>query len=151
MMIHAHRCGSVFLCASVAVAASLIAAADQMDTSAVRIVAASGNDSGQDDNFRLAAVRHGAKATDPGHAGIWKAATPPRGTMHGEFENNDPIGLAAGVTIKADCSINWVDPDSRKRYCFSTATSLVVFLDVPHAYLARATKSWDRIITSANR
>jgi hypothetical protein len=64
---------------------------------------------------------------------------------------NDPIGLSAGVTIKADCSINWVDPDSRKRYCFSTATSLGVFLDLPHAYLVRVIKNWDRMITSANR
>lgn len=151
MMIYAHRCGSVFLCASVAIAASLIAAADQMDTPAVRIVAAVRNDARQDDDFRLAALRHGARAADPEHAGIWKAAIPPSGTMHGEFENNDPIGLSAGVTIKADCSINWLDPDSRKRYCFSTATSLVVFLDMPHAYLARATKNWDRIITTANR
>jgi hypothetical protein len=151
MMIHAYHCGSVLLSASVAVAASLIVAADQMDAPAARIVAASRSDAGQDDNFRLAAVRHGAKATDPGQAGIWKAATPPSGTMHGEFENNDPIGLSAGVTIKADCSINWVDPDSRKRYCFSTATSLVVFLDLPHAYLVRAIKNWDRMITSANR
>jgi hypothetical protein len=71
--------------------------------------------------------------------------------MHGEFENNDPIGLSAGVKIKADCSINWVDPDSRRRYCFSTATSLVVFLDAPHAYLARARKKWDRINMSADR
>ena len=150
-MIHAYRRGSVLLSASVAAAASLIGAADQMDAPAVRIVAASRNDAGPDDNFSLSAVRHGAKATDPDHVGIWKAAVPPSGTMHGEFENNDPIGLSAGVKIKADCSINWVDPDSRRRYCFSTATSLVVFLDVPHAYLARAIKNWDRIATSANR
>ncbi len=151
MNVHACRCGSVLVSASVAVAATLIVAADQMDAPAVRIVATSRNDASQDDNFRLAAVRHGANARDPDHAGIWKAATPPSGTMHGEFENNDPIGLSAGVKIKADCSINWVDPDSRKRYCFSTATSLVVFLDAPHAYLARAIKNWDRITTSANR
>jgi hypothetical protein len=151
MMSHVYRCGSVLLSASVAAAASLIVAADQMDAPAVRIVAASRNDAGQDDNFPLAAVRHGADATDPDHAGIWKAAIPPSGTMHGEFENNDPIGLSAGVKIKADCSINWVDPDSRRRYCFSTATSLVVFLDVPHAYLARARTNWDKINMSANR
>ena len=71
--------------------------------------------------------------------------------MHGEFAGHDPVGLSAGVKIKADCSINWVDPDSRKRYCFSTATSLVVFLAVPHAYLARAIENWERINTSANR
>ena len=75
---------------------------------------------------------------------------PPKGTMHAEFENSDPIGLSAGVTIKADCSINWVDPDSGKRYCFSSATSLIVFLDAPHSYLARALKNWDRINTVAS-
>ena len=151
MKVHACRCGSVLLSASVAAAATLVVAADEMDAPAVRIVATSRSDAGQDDHFRLAAVRHGANATDPDHAGIWKAAIPPSGTMHGEFENNDPIGLSAGVKIKADCSINWVDPDSRRRYCFSTATSLVVFLDLPHAYLARARKHWDRINMSANR
>jgi hypothetical protein len=151
MKVHACRRGSVLLSASVAAAATLIVAADPMDTPAMRVVVTSRNDAGQDDNFRLAAVRHGANATDPDHAGIWKAAIPARGTMHGEFENNDPIGLSAGVKIKADCSINWVDPDSRRRYCFSTATSLVVFLDVPHAYLARARKNWGRINMSANR
>jgi hypothetical protein len=151
MTSHVYRCGSVLLSASVAAAASLIVAADQMDAPAERIGAASPNDAGQDDNFRLATMRHGANATDPDHAGIWKAAIPPSGTIHGEFGNDDPIGLSAGVTIKADCSINWVDPDSRMRYCFSTPTSLIVFLDAPHAYLARAIKNWDRINTSANR
>jgi hypothetical protein len=151
MMSHVYRFGSALLSATIAAAASLVVAADQMDPPAVRIAAASPNDAGQDDNFRLATMRHGANATDPDHAGIWKAAIPPSGTMHGEFGNNDPIGLSAGVKIKADCSINWVDPDSRLRYCFSTATSLIVFLDTPHAYLARAIKNWDRIKTSANR
>jgi hypothetical protein len=151
MMSHVYRCGSVLLSATIAAAASLVVAADQMDPPAVQFVAASPNDAGQDDNFRLVKMRHGANATDPDHAGIWKAAIPPSGTMHGEFGNNDPIGLSAGVRIKADCSINWVDPDSRLRYCFSTATSLIVFLDTPHAYLARAIKNWDRINTSANR
>lgn len=84
---------------------------------------------------------------DPGlpHAdpsvGIWKAVVPP-GAMHGEFANNDPLGLVAGVAIPADCSINWIDPDAGKRYCFSSATSLVVFLDAPHAYLERARTQW---------
>jgi hypothetical protein len=142
---------SLLLSLSVAAAASLIVAAAERDAPAVRIVAASPNDAGQDDNFRLATMRHGANLTDPDHAGIWKAAIPPSGAMHGEFGNNDPIGLAAGVKIEADCSINWVDPDSRMRYCFSTPTSLIVFLDAPHAYLARATKNWERINTSANR
>ena len=96
-----------------------------------------------DDGFRSAVAQHDGAATDADHAGIWKAAVPPRGTTPGEFAGNDPLGLAAGVRIRADCSINWVDPDSHKRYCFASATSLVVFLDSPHSYLARARANWD--------
>jgi hypothetical protein len=87
----------------------------------------------------------GVAASDPATAGIWKAVVPPAGVMHGEFDNDDPVGLAAGVRIPADCSINWVDPDAGRLYCFSTATSLVVFLDTPHAYLRRAQAQWLRL------
>jgi hypothetical protein len=100
------------------------------------------------DDFRTAAVLHGATATDPDHAGIWKAATPPPGSTPGEFDDNDPVGLAAGQRIKADCSVNWVDPDSGKRYCFSTATSLVSFLTAPHQYLLQAGGVWNRLKSS---
>jgi|SRR5580658_5791936 hypothetical protein len=89
-----------------------------------------------------AAVAHGATTGDAARAGIWKAVMPPSGSMHGEFDNNDPLGLAAGARIPADCSLNWVDPDFHKLYCFSTATSLVYFLDSPRAFLARARKNW---------
>ena len=89
-----------------------------------------------------AATQHGAESSDPSRVGIWKAATPPVGSMHGEFGGNDPVGLAAGTRIPADCSINWVDPDSHKLYCFSSATSLVYFLDSPHAFLRRALENW---------
>ena len=95
------------------------------------------------EQFRAAVTAHGINATDPAHAGIWKAATPAAGAVRGEFSNNDPIGLSAGVRIWADCSINWIDPDTHRRYCFSSATSLVVFLETPHTYLARAVKNWD--------
>jgi hypothetical protein len=77
--------------------------------------------------------------------GIWKAVVPRPGTMQGEFENNDPIGLYAGVRIKADCSVNWVNPDDHKLYCFSSATSLVFFLDAPASYLDQARKSWRKL------
>jgi hypothetical protein len=97
------------------------------------------------DDFRSAAVLHGAAATDPDHAGIWKGAIPPPGTTRGEFDDNDPVGLSSGERIGADCSINWVDPDSGKRYCFSTATSLVSFLQAPHRYLAQAEGVWNRL------
>ena len=88
-----------------------------------------------------AAAQHGANASDAAHAGIWKAVSPSR-MMHGEFESNDPIGLSVGKKIKADCSLNWADPDFGKLYCFSSATSLVYFLNAPRSYLARARKNW---------
>jgi len=102
-------------------------------------------------DFRSAALRRGAGATDADHAGIWKAAVPAEGTMQGEFDGNDPIGVAAGVRVKADCSINWVDPDSGRRYCFSSATSLVVFLEAPGAYLTRAAAHWDHMRANTTR
>src|SRR5713226_9209493 len=64
--------------------------------------------------------------------GIWKAAVPPK-PMNGEFDGLDPLGVAAGARIKADCSLNWIDPDDGKRYCFSSGTSLEFFLDEPQA------------------
>lgn len=92
-----------------------------------------------------AAAEHDGHSSDPALAGIWKAAMPPAGSMHGEFDNNDPLGVSAGVRIYADCSINWVDPDDRRLYCFSSATSLVVFLDAPQDYLRRARKQWRQL------
>jgi hypothetical protein len=82
-----------------------------------------------------------AEATE----GIWKAVVPAPGSMKGEFDNNDPIGLTAGVKIKADCSLNWINPDDHKLYCFSTATSLVFFLDAPANYLESARRHWARL------
>lgn len=97
------------------------------------------------DDLRAAAALHGAAATSPDHAGIWKSVIPPAGSTRGEFNDYDPLGLSAGERIKADCSINWVDPDSGKRYCFSTATSLVSFLVAPHQYLSAARGFWNRL------
>ena len=86
-----------------------------------------------------------ASAAQAAHAGIWKAVVPAPGVMHGEFGNDDPIGLTAGVRIRADCSINWLDPDEGRLYCFSSATSLVVFLEAPRAYLEKAREEWRRL------
>lgn len=80
-------------------------------------------------------------AAQAAHSGIWKSVVPPI-KMKGAFDDHDPIGLAAGKMIPADCSINWTDPDTHKLYCFSSATSLVYFLNAPHANTARATKGW---------
>ena len=90
-----------------------------------------------------AAVSHAQPAptgTAPS-GGIWKAAVPPK-PMKGEFDSLDPLGVAAGARIKADCSLNWIDPDDGKRYWFSSATSLEVFLDKPQANLERARTRW---------
>ena len=62
--------------------------------------------------------------------------------MKGEFDNLDPLGVAAGARIKADCSLNWINPDDGKLYCFSSGTSLEFFLDKPQTNLERARRSW---------
>ncbi|HYM29308.1 MAG TPA: hypothetical protein VET66_14255 [Steroidobacteraceae bacterium] len=90
------------------------------------------------------ALTQAERAARTGDDGIWKAVVPPR-SMHGEFDSNDPIGVAAGRRIAADCSINWLDPDEHKLYCFSSATSLVFFLEGPHGWLERARRQWPRL------
>jgi hypothetical protein len=80
--------------------------------------------------------------------GIWKAAVPPK-PMRGEFDSLDPIGVAAGARIKADCSLNWINPDDDKRYCFSSGTSLEIFLQSPHENLARARLAWQKLAARA--
>jgi YHS domain-containing protein len=62
--------------------------------------------------------------------------------MQGEFDSFDPLGIAAGARIKSDCSLNWINPDDGKRYCFSSGTSLEFFLDKPQATIARARAQW---------
>lgn len=74
--------------------------------------------------------------------GIWKSATPPAG-MRGEFDNHDPIGLAARVRIKVDCSLNWIDPDDHKLYCFNSATAVEYFRRWPKANIRRARDAWE--------
>jgi hypothetical protein len=96
------------------------------------------------------AIAAAAVAGEAAREGIWKAAVPLPGSMHGQFENNDPVGLAAGVKVAADCSINWTDPDSHALYCFSSATSLVFFRDAPHAFLERASRNWLRLNRASN-
>jgi hypothetical protein len=77
--------------------------------------------------------------------GIWKAAVPPR-AMRGEFENFDPLGVAAGARIAADCSLNWVDPDDGRLYCFASGTSLEFFLDQPQLNIQRARAGWRKLL-----
>jgi hypothetical protein len=81
----------------------------------------------------------GSTSTHPG--GIWKAAVPAH-AMHGEFDNLDPLGLAAGARIVADCSLNWVSPDDGKLYCFASGTSLAYFLQSPNTRIRDAQAAW---------
>src|ERR1700738_2124448 len=74
-------------------------------------------------------------------AGIWKAAGPAK-PMKGEFDSLDPLGVAAGARIKADCSLNWIDPEDGKRNCFCRGASLAFFLDQPQTHLERARAGW---------
>jgi hypothetical protein len=96
----------------------------------------------------LAVASTGAWAAGPSDAphrgGIWKAAVPPK-PMKGEFDSMDPLGVAAGARIKADCSLNWIDPDSGARYCFSSGTSLEFFMDHPKASIQRARQGWQKL------
>jgi hypothetical protein len=84
------------------------------------------------------------------HKGIWKWVVPPV-RMRGMYEDHDPIGLVAGKLIPADCAFNWTDPDTHKLYCFTTATSLVYFLDAPQTYLAQADKNWRQLKARAGQ
>jgi hypothetical protein len=70
--------------------------------------------------------------------------------MIGEFESLDPLGVAAGARIKADCSLNWVNPDDGKLYCFASGTSLEFFLDQPQTHLERARAGWRRMAAAAS-
>jgi hypothetical protein len=80
----------------------------------------------------------------PRGEGIWKAFVPPT-VMKSEFDGFDPIGIAAGARIKADCSLNWVNPDDGARYCFSSGTSLEFFLDDPKGSIERARRRWHEL------
>ncbi|HEX3846296.1 MAG TPA: hypothetical protein VHV81_02865 [Steroidobacteraceae bacterium] len=90
------------------------------------------------------AARDIVTAPTRNRGGIWKAATPPV-RMQGEFDDLDPLGVAAGVRIEADCSLNWIDPDDGKLYCFSSGTSLEFFLDSPHEHIERARAGWRKL------
>lgn len=76
-----------------------------------------------------------------GEKGIWKWVVPPK-KMNGAYENHDPIGVADGKLIPADCEINYTDPDTHRLFCFTSATSMVYFLNAPKGNTARADKGW---------
>jgi hypothetical protein len=85
---------------------------------------------------RIAAARAGNSW------GMWDIGRPHDSTTKGAFDDHDPIGVAAGKLIPADCSFKWTDPDTHRIYCFSSQASLVYFLGAPKANKERAEKGW---------
>jgi YHS domain-containing protein len=78
---------------------------------------------------------------EPQGNGVWKFKAPTG--IRGEFNNEDPVGLAAGAHLGTDCSINWTGADG-KIYCFTTNTSLQFFEESPQSYLSSARKFFER-------
>jgi YHS domain-containing protein len=58
--------------------------------------------------------------------------------VHGEFDDSCAMGLASGQTIHTDCSVNWINPDDGKVYCFSSESSKAAFLKDPKGNIQRA-------------
>jgi hypothetical protein len=85
---------------------------------------------------------------DANDVGIWKSYSPHK-KLHGEFNNYDPVGLMAGALIQTDCSINYTDPDTRKTYCFNSATSQVYFSNWPKTYAAKAAEALEKLKEAA--
>jgi hypothetical protein len=79
----------------------------------------------------------------PGRSwGMWDIGRPHPLKGKGVFGDHDPIGIAAGKLIPTDCSVNWIDPDTHKVFCFGSQASLVYFLAAPKSNEARAEKRW---------
>lgn len=100
-------------------------------------------------NSTPAAADPAADAARKSESGFWKAVVPPS-PVKSEFDGYDPIALESGVKVKADCSINWIDPDDGKRYCFSSGTSLVSFLGGPKTHIERARRGWNDMNKAPN-
>jgi hypothetical protein len=103
----------------------------------------------QDDNANSAAAMRDSvhdpriAAQRPGRSwGMWDIGRPHPLQGTGAFDDHDPIGVAAGKLIPSDCSVNWIDPDTHKVFCFGSQASLVYFLTAPKRNEARAAKAW---------
>lgn len=74
----------------------------------------------------------------PHPGGFWKVHPPTN--FKGEFDGQDPIGLAFKQHIPTDCSIVW--KDGQKFYCFSSQMSSQFVQENPGNYLPQATAFW---------
>jgi YHS domain-containing protein len=72
--------------------------------------------------------------------GFWKCHT---GSIKGEFNGEDVIGLSAGAHIPTDCAL-YVSIGHGKTYCFSSRPSLEEFEANSADYIARAQSFWNR-------
>jgi hypothetical protein len=48
------------------------------------------------------------------------AENPPVSATSNEFNGNCALGMTMGKMVSTDCSINWMDSATNKKYCFST-------------------------------
>jgi hypothetical protein len=56
-----------------------------------------------------------------------------------EFDGSCAWGLAEyGAIVPTDCSVNWIDPNTHKTYCFSSEKSKKLFLENPDQNEQRA-------------
>jgi hypothetical protein len=56
-----------------------------------------------------------------------------------EFDGSCAWGLAEyGAIVPTDCSVNWIDPKTKKTYCFSSEKSRQSFLQNPDENERRA-------------
>jgi hypothetical protein len=64
-----------------------------------------------------------------------------------QFAGSCAWGLAEfGVVVRTDCSVNWIDPKTKKTYCFSSEESLQSFLKNPDQNLRKAEQKAAQLI-----
>jgi|1048.fasta_scaffold116542_2 hypothetical protein len=55
-----------------------------------------------------------------GFSSVAFAENPPVSATSNEFNGHCALGMTMGKMVPTDCSINWVDSSTSKKYCFST-------------------------------
>lgn len=66
-------------------------------------------------------------------------------TATGEFGNYCAMDLAMGREVHTTCTINWMDPTTKKTYCFSTEAMKNNWAKDPAGNLAKATTEYGKL------
>ena len=67
----------------------------------------------------------------------------------GEFDGLCAYGLTKGMDVKTDCSINWTDPSTSRKYCFSSAAAKSSWSADTRGNLGRAEASYRALAMKA--